>query len=475
MTLYTTLLILSGLLPLRPAPDAPAHVVDAIHALEASEALTGLELGLAVGCAAPQAPLHETGGDRVMNPASGTKLLTTAAVLARFGPNHRFKTYFLGTAPIGGVLAGDLLIRPSGDPSLQGKALKGLAKAIAGAGVAEVRGTVVVDVSAFPDPWLPPAYAQKKTDAAYRPTVPPFGTSDGAVRVTVRPGAKLGDPTRVKTSPAGRAIAIENTSTTSAGKGIGKLTVETAAGADGVTRVIVGGELGRGAPAQGVRRRLADATPLALEELAGALRRAGIKVRGGVKIATRPPAEIPPALGHYESETVAEIISTINIFSNNYWAEALFRLLGDGDGGPFRWTAAASAVERLVTARWGVPDGAAKVVNGSGLYDATRITPIGMVRLLQGVGADPIAGPPFVASLATSGESGTLKRRLKGLAGRVHAKTGTLDHALSLSGYVERAVGCRLAFSVMVGGEIGERAPAVNRAIDGFITELGTR
>lgn len=475
MALYTTLLLLAGLLPLRPIPAPPEHVATASAELAADKALAELELGIAVGCDTPGAPLHAADGERLMNPASGTKLLTTAAALARFGPSHRFKTTFMADTPSDGVISGDLILRPSGDPSLQGKALNDLAKTIAKAGVKEVKGAVLVDVSAFPDPSLPPAYDQKRTDAAYRPAVPAFGTGDGALRVTVRPGAKLGDPVRVKTVPAGLAIAVEVGATTVAGKGIGKLTVETAAGTDGVTRVIVGGELGIGAPAQGVRRRLADPGPVALEELAGALRKAGIRVRGGVRLVTKAPTPLPAALGEFESALVSDIISTINIFSNNYWAEALFRLLGADEGGAFRWARAATEVERLVTTRWGVPAGAAKVVNGSGLYDATRVTPIGMVRLLQGVAADPTAGPAFVASLATSGESGTLKRRLKGLAGRVKGKTGTLDDALSLSGYVDRSAGCRLAFAVMVGGDIGARAGAVNKAIDTFVSHLGAR
>jgi D-alanyl-D-alanine carboxypeptidase/D-alanyl-D-alanine-endopeptidase (penicillin-binding protein 4) len=56
----------------------------------------------------------------------------------------------------------------------------------------------------------------------------------------------------------------------------------------------------------------------------------------------------------------------------------------------------------------------------------------------------------LISSLPVAGRNGTLERRMRGsaAAGRVRAKTGTLNEASALSGYVNR----RFAFSVLQNG-----------------------
>ena len=57
----------------------------------------------------------------------------------------------------------------------------------------------------------------------------------------------------------------------------------------------------------------------------------------------------------------------------------------------------------------------------------------------------------WLSLLPVGGEDGTLKLRLRntGAAGRIHAKTGSLTHVMSLSGYAQRGNGAMLAFSFL--------------------------
>jgi D-alanyl-D-alanine carboxypeptidase/D-alanyl-D-alanine-endopeptidase (penicillin-binding protein 4) len=481
MAIQTIVWLAVGLATSRPAGDArPDPLASAVAALKVDKAVEGLDVGVAVRCVDANSPVIGSGSERLMNPASGTKLLTTAAALAAFGADHRFATRAFGHLERDGKVAGPLVIVPAGDPSFQVQGFSELGKALMDAGVRHVPNGIVVDLGGFPLSDVPPAFDQKKTDAAYRPLVPPLAAFDGAITVTVKPGPKVGDPVRVTMNPAGRTIELVNSATTAAGKAIDKLEITTAHRAggtsgEGMTQVIVRGTLGQKAPAQGARKRLQAPLATAVDELLRAMRKAGITVET-IAVSRTPVNNRGPELASASGATVAEIISTINIHSNNFWAEALFRLLDSPDGGQARtWERAAAAVGKLLGERFGLARGEFRIVNGSGLYDATHITPRAMTALLSAHAGDDDTARAFRASLARAGETGTLRKRLKSLKGRVSAKTGTLDAALSLSGFIAREGACTLAFSAMVGGEIGERAGRVNGAIDRFVMALAKR
>ena len=78
------------------------------------------------------------------------------------------------------------------------------------------------------------------------------------------------------------------------------------------------------------------------------------------------------------------------------------------------------------------------IKNGSGLYDANRVTTASVVALLRSAWQDTAIAPEFVAQLAIGGVDGTLHGRFTSEHARraVRAKTGTLDDAIALSGYV---------------------------------------
>jgi D-alanyl-D-alanine carboxypeptidase/D-alanyl-D-alanine-endopeptidase (penicillin-binding protein 4) len=81
----------------------------------------------------------------------------------------------------------------------------------------------------------------------------------------------------------------------------------------------------------------------------------------------------------------------------------------------------------------------------------------------------------FVASLPVSGRTGTLRYRLsdKGMAGRVRAKTGTLDGVSALSGYVTTNSGRTVAFSVIANNyNHSVRATTIRGLIDEVVEVL---
>ena len=95
--------------------------------------------------------------------------------------------------------------------------------------------------------------------------------------------------------------------------------------------------------------------------------------------------------------------------------------------------------------------------DGSGLSRHDMVTPRAMLSLLRYAQTRPWF-ESFFASLPVAGVDGTLEERMKNTpaAGRVHAKTGSVEHVRTLSGFADTAGGRRLAFSFMTNNEYGK-------------------
>jgi D-alanyl-D-alanine carboxypeptidase/D-alanyl-D-alanine-endopeptidase (penicillin-binding protein 4) len=112
------------------------------------------------------------------------------------------------------------------------------------------------------------------------------------------------------------------------------------------------------------------------------------------------------------------------------------------------------------------------VRDGSGLSRHNYLTPETIVRVLDAMRRHP-AFSTFYDALPIAGVDGTIRARMKGTPaeGNVRAKTGTLDKARALSGYVTIAGGRMLLFS-FVANNFTVRTRDVDRAVDGILARL---
>lgn len=125
----------------------------------------------------------------------------------------------------------------------------------------------------------------------------------------------------------------------------------------------------------------------------------------------------------------------------------------------------------------GAGDTGLVIENGSGLYDANRVTAFSVVELLRAAWLDPSIQPEFVAQLSIGGVDGTLHKRFHDLRARrlVRAKTGTLDDVVALSGYVEGAPGKNpLAFSIVnhAPGKVSEARSAMDKLVERIVAHV---
>jgi D-alanyl-D-alanine carboxypeptidase/D-alanyl-D-alanine-endopeptidase (penicillin-binding protein 4) len=209
-------------------------------------------------------------------------------------------------------------------------------------------------------------------------------------------------------------------------------------------------------------RRVGDPTFYYGQTLKMLLNKRGIRVSGRVRRGEAPPTAV--LLQSYESPELAEVVRDMNKVSSNFIAEMLVKTLGaELKGSPGTWSKGLEVAQDLLS-ELGLPRGTYVLRNGSGLNDTNRFTARQMTTLLQAVWKRFPVASEFVASLGIAARDGTMRLRMEGTdaAGRLRAKTGTLERVTALSGYVQSLGGERFVFSVLVNDWSGKSGPVVS-------------
>jgi serine-type D-Ala-D-Ala carboxypeptidase/endopeptidase (penicillin-binding protein 4) len=188
----------------------------------------------------------------------------------------------------------------------------------------------------------------------------------------------------------------------------------------------------------------------AAEVLRAALRSHGVAVDHDPRMNQLPAGAA--LVASEPSPPVSRLVLLMDRPSDNYFAEVLNKRVAVAVG-----RAGTMRNGRLETRRYlesiGVNLTGARLYDGSGLSTGDRLSPRQILAVLRRAGRQSYAGA-FRNSLPLAGVSGTLDDRMtSGPAYRnAQAKTGTLDNASNLSGYVRSANGHQIVFSIMVNG-----------------------
>jgi D-alanyl-D-alanine carboxypeptidase/D-alanyl-D-alanine-endopeptidase (penicillin-binding protein 4) len=177
-----------------------------------------------------------------------------------------------------------------------------------------------------------------------------------------------------------------------------------------------------------------------------ALKADGVKIKGDkVHAGITPPFAQP--LASVASPPMATLVAMTNTPSDNFFAETLLKDLGAQFGGGGTTANGAAVVRSTIATTFGLHP---RLNDGSGLSRYDRTTPFDVVSLLR----DQQSDQPFVQSLATAGETGTLVDEMRHTyaQGRCRGKTGTLHDVSNLVGYCQARDGHLLAFAFLMNG-----------------------
>jgi len=387
------------LLGLAPAAEA-STLTEKVASVVGHSSFAGSGNGYAVYDLTARRTIYFRNAGAELKPASNMKLTTTATLLGRFGAAHRLSTRVFASGTLtAGVLHGNLYLVGGGDPSFSTRDYA--AKAFKGA-------------------------------AGLVPTLAAAVKAAGIHSVT---GAVLGDESylsNVRTGPYWKASYWQDCAPLSA------LSVD-----EDLTSY--GSIYGYHDP------------PLRSAQLfRWALIGDGVNVNGGAGTAWRPSSS--RQIASVASPPMYRLTQEMDVPSDNYFAEVLNRDIAAAAGRPGT-TLLGRVYTRTYLNSIGVGLSGAQLLDGSGLSVRDRLSAGQLMALLLRVHDRPAYAWWFRNSLPVAGVSGTLSDRMKtGPAhGNAHAKTGTLDDASNLSGYVTTANGHLIVFSLLM-----NRDPYIN-------------
>ena len=454
-----------------PVGKPVAAIADAVTTLTRVIAGFGGQIGVAVMDVASGELVAARNDRKLLNPASNAKLFTAAAALSLLHGNYRFETGLYGEQK--GASVARLVLRGHGDPSLHTRDLWDLVQDLKNAGVRRVEGDVLVDQRFFDDSHVPPAFEQQPNEWAYfRAPISAVALNENTITMRVRPTA-VDAPAAVSFDPPGYVDADGIVKTAAADQPQSVKLDLAPVGARLVAHL--GGVIPESARPIGFTRRVDNPDLLAGYALKALLLSAGIAVGGDVKLGGEAMKNL---IVLHRSRPLSDLVYELGKQSNNFYAEMVLKTLGaEKKGRPGTSADGADMVMRYLKDIGATEDGVV-IKNGSGLYDADRVTASSTVKLLRAAYRDPAMSSEFVAQLAIGGVDGTLHRRFSEHKSKriVRAKTGTLESITALSGYVLGPPGKGpLAFSILVnniaGKVTGSRA-AVDRCVDAMVRHL---
>lgn len=374
--------------------------------------LVGTVAGIAVVDVATGALLYGEDGEQPITPASTTKVLTAAAVLAALGPDAVLRTRVqrivdaetTSPAPTPGPTAApqepaEIVLVGGGDPLLSSL----------GAGTSKL-----------------PAYPRRASLLDLAAQTAADLKADGFTQVRLRYDSG------VFTGPA----ASPNWPRSYTGDVVGPVYGLSA-------------DQARLSPTAGGRRENPDLYTAGL--FAAELERRALDVVGSPTAAVAPPGS--ELVAEVASPPMSALVEYMLVESDNDVAEALLRQVAIARGRPGSFADGAAAVLGELTTL-GIDVTGVTLYDGSGLSRDNRIPPQVIARTLAVAAAGPRTElRPLIAGLAIAGTNGTLGQRFTTSTslparGILRGKSGYLTGVVSLSGVLVDASGRMLAFDV---------------------------
>jgi serine-type D-Ala-D-Ala carboxypeptidase/endopeptidase (penicillin-binding protein 4) len=488
-------------------------LVRGIEEILSNKVLKNSNYGIAVYSLDRQKYIYQKNVDKLLKPASNTKLFTSFTALSAYGPDFQVKTTVYTDAKEikDGVLDGNLYVFGRGDALLSVPDIEYLADEIKKAGINQITGNIFGDASFFDNKYDRIMYSGDKEHVENIPSLRALNIESNTAKVIVTSGPVAGVPVKAQIIPPSDAFtktvsakvagakakepvitkntkkcktktkvktkktkhrAENNISPMNAGISIiehsggpivfeshktpsgGGIHVTSNLDASGKQYFIISGSL---AP----NRTYTYSYNIYKPELvvAGTLRdrliSGGITVNGTIGLKSIFDVDSTGNLKKLAEfgRPLTEIITIMNKNSDNYLAEIIYKMIGATAGNHKDNASETRKIMKREFEKYAIPFKDCALMDGSGLSRKNYIKVETIINMLIKSAQYPY-GKAWESTFAIAGLDGTLRHRMMSSAAEVnlHAKTGTMRDVAALSGYLKTLDGERLAFSFVFNG-----------------------
>lgn len=394
--------------------------------------------------------IYEARAEESFMPASTTKLFTAAAALKYLGENFQFQTTL--QAPLdkltSNTLNDNLYFVFRGDPTFQVKHIQELLKELKAKGVNQIQGNLVIDDTAFAEPYYAQGWTWDSLPWYYSAPITSIIINENKVRLKFNKATALNAPIKIEQADSELpAFKIQsNVLAVSAQEADHSCQLNVKVRNNDLS--LYGCWPMDKTPIV-VELAIDDTRALAKTLIESALKQLDIKLTGTIQFGPAP--KNVPAIIVKRSAPLKLLLPRVLADSNNIYAESLTKGLGLAYGGQGTFQAGINAIQEILSEDSRLELSKMKISDGSGQSRYNLISPYIVTQLLYHMYHDP-AFAVFQASLSSAGQNGTLATRLKDKAtiGRVVGKTGSATGTSALSGYLTTTKGNEYVFSLII-------------------------
>ncbi|HTB84407.1 MAG TPA: D-alanyl-D-alanine carboxypeptidase/D-alanyl-D-alanine-endopeptidase, partial [Candidatus Sulfotelmatobacter sp.] len=384
--------------------------------------------------------IFESHPDRLMSPASNSKMYPAALALDHFGPDYHIVTPILATArpDADGTIHGDLVIAGRGDPSWNAKhagtnfwdLFSPFVASLKKSGIHHITGDLIGDTTFFHSTPNGSGWTVDDLEDSDGAEISALTLADNFTSIRVTP-AQTGEPCRAEVVDPFTGLQIDNQTTTGTNKAPRQIVGRRFRG-EKVVHLF--GELPAGGAPEFVEMPVLRPAEWFVTALKSALQENGITVDGTARVVAWPsPSPVATeTIAEITSPPLSEMLANFLKPSQNLETDLIFEHTGETLRPPDTrsWVTsedcALMALHNFLATN-SLPAGDVHFDEGSGLSRNNLTTANASVALLQFMAKHP-AAQTWDTALPIAGVDGTLRRRMKNTpaAGNVHGKTGTL-------------------------------------------------
>ena len=433
----------------------PSPLVDMVE-----HAMPGAHVGFMVQDLDNGEWLYRWHGFDYFVPASNDKLFVASAALVGLGESWQYDTTV--AMPKGklkkGVLNGDVVFRFVGDPTFTEKDLDVLVKAVRKRGILKVR-RVLVDAQRFSGSNYAPGWTQDSLVWGYSAPVTSAMMDENKIPVTLEPSQTLGDDVRVQMNRYQKTyLTSAAIRTVSAYDAEHRCSIEVHV--DQNNHMAFSGCWPIDLPKKTVQIAMRHPERYIIDRLQYLFKRNGIKVADGF-VMGHLDGKVD-VVAHHESPKLSSMLRPVLRDSNNLYAESMLKTLGWKYRQTGSFQEGVNVMRALLSKKLDIDFSVSDLFDGSGVSRYDEVTPELLARLLYVMYHDDGLYETFYKAFPDAGHNGTLQRRMRGfdLKENVKAKTGSMKHVSTLSGYMTTRSKRHLGFVILINGIVGPLAPA---------------